>query len=173
MHRIAKCLVWAAVLFSVLSLAPAPGGAAAAPRDDGVVGTWTLVLVDNVSPDGSRTHLYGPNPQGFLTFDAEGRYALQIVRSGRPKFASGDKSIGTAEENKAAVLGANAHFGRYAVDEGKHTLTFRIDHASFPNWDGTEQTRSFTLKGDLLTYVVPVPTSGAHVVGEDVWKRLR
>jgi hypothetical protein len=173
MHRTTKRLSRAAVLFSVLSLAPVSGGASAAPGVDAVVGTWTLVLVDNVSPDGGRTHLYGPNPQGILTFDGEGRYALQIVRSERPKFASGDKSIGTAEENKAAVLGANAHFGRYAVDEARHTLTFKIDHASFPNWDGTEQTRSFTLKGDLLTYVVPVPTSGANVVGEDVWRRLR
>jgi len=172
MNRFRKFPALAAILATQIPMAPVTGRAMAAPASNELTGTWTLVLVDNVSPDGSRVHLYGANPQGLLTFDAEGRYALQIVGSGRSKFASGDKSKGSAEENKAAVIGANAHFGRYTVDENRHTLTFKIDHASFPNWDGIEQTRNFTLKGDLLTYVIPVPTSGAHVVGEDVWKRL-
>src|SRR5579862_8179491 len=35
------------------------------------VGTWALVLVDKVSPDGSRVHLYGDDPQGLMTLDAE------------------------------------------------------------------------------------------------------
>jgi hypothetical protein len=50
-------------------------------------------------------------------------------------------------------------------------VTFRIEQASFPNWNASVQTCAFTIEGDLLTYVVAVPTSGADVVGEDVWKR--
>ena len=61
------------------------------------VGTWALVLVDKVSPDGAHTHLYGDDPQGLMTLDAEGRYTIQILRTGRPKFASGSKAkIGRA-----------------------------------------------------------------------------
>jgi hypothetical protein len=30
---------------------------------DRLSGTWTLVLADNVNPDGSRIHLYGPIPR--------------------------------------------------------------------------------------------------------------
>jgi lysophospholipase L1-like esterase len=136
-----------------------------------LVGTWTLVLVDNVRPDGSRIHLYGPRPSGLLMFDAGGRYGLQIVSAGRPLFAANDKSRGTADEYQAAVQGSNAHFGTYAIDEGKGTITFRIEHASFPNWEGTEQSRSFSLVGDRLKYTVPAPTTGGGAVGEVEWQR--
>lgn len=138
-----------------------------------VVGTWILVLVDNVLPDGSRVQLYGPNPQGILMFDASGRYSMQILRDGRPKFAANDKSKGTPEEYKAAVQGSNSHFGTYTVNETDHTVTFHIEHASFPNWEGTERKSPFTLTGDEFKYTVANPTTGgANVTGEVAWKRL-
>ena len=136
-----------------------------------LVGTWTLVLVDNVRPDGSRIHLYGLRPSGLLMFDGGGRYSLQIVSAGRPLFAANDKSRGTADEYQAAVQGSNAHFGTYAIDQAKGTITFRIEHASFPNWEGTEQSRSFSLAGDRLKYTVPAPTTGGGAVGEVEWQR--
>ena len=145
--------------------------AAERPATNPLVGTWTLVLVDNVLPDGSRVHLYGPRPSGLLMFDAGGRYGLQIVSAGRPAFAANDKGRGTADENRAAVQGSNAHFGTYAIDQAKGTITFRIEHASFPNWEGTEQKRSFSLAGDHLKYTVPAPTTGGGAIGEVEWQR--
>lgn len=136
-----------------------------------LAGTWTLVLVDNIQPDGQRIHLYGEKPQGLLVLDAGGRYSLQIFSADRPRFAAGDKAKGSPEEYRAAVQGSNAHFGRYRV-EGS-SLIFQIDHASYPNWEGTEQKRPFTLTGDELRYTVPTPTSasGSGVTGEVVWRR--
>jgi hypothetical protein len=142
-----------------------------AAADDALVGTWTLVRVDNVMPDGTRVQLYGPEPQGLLMFDAQGRYSLQILRQGRARFAAADKAKGTAEEYAQAVQGSNAHFGRYAIDQGTHLLTFHIDHASFPNWEGTQQARRFELDGDTLVYRVPTPTTGDRAVGEVQWRR--
>ena len=152
------------------SVADGPMPAMPNPAAD-LVGSWTLFAVDNVLPDGGRVQLYGPDPQGLLMFDAEGRYALQLMRGGRTRFASGDKSLGTAQEYKEAVQGSNAHFGRYTIDGKAGTISFRIEHASFPNWEGTEQKRSFTLKDDMLTYRVPAPTSGAGAIGEVRWQR--
>ncbi|MBJ6765989.1 lipocalin-like domain-containing protein [Myxococcaceae bacterium JPH2] len=141
---------------------------------DQLVGTWTLVLVDNVLPDGQRVQLYGAEPQGLLMFDGQGRYSIHILRAGRARFASSDKSQGTPEENQATVRGTNSHFGRYSVNEKERTLTFHIDHASFPNWEGTEQRRTFTLAGDELTYIVPAPTTGGTgAVGEVKWRRAK
>ncbi len=158
----------------LLWVSPASRAAAQQPPlKDQLVGTWTLVLVDNVQSDGSRVQLYGPNPQGILFFDGAGHYALEILRSGRPRFAANDKSKGTPEEYQAAVQGTNSHFGTYAVDDAGHTITFHIDHASFPNWEGTDQKRSFTLSGDELIYTVPTPTTGGTATGEVRWKRLR
>jgi hypothetical protein len=136
-----------------------------------LAGTWTLLSVSNVRPDGTRVEPYGPHPQGILMFDIEGRYSLQIFRAGRAKFASGDKSQGTAEEYKATVEGTNSHFGRYSVDDASRVITFQIEHASFPNWEGTEQKRSFTGTGDELRYTVPTTTTGGGATGEVVWKR--
>ncbi|HUQ49896.1 MAG TPA: lipocalin-like domain-containing protein, partial [Terriglobales bacterium] len=113
-----------------------------------IIGTWTLVAADNVFPDGNRVQVYGPEPHGLLIFDSGGRYSLQIFRAGRPKFVSNDKSTGSPEENQAAVQGSNAHFGRYVINAADSSITFHIEHASFPNWEGTEQKRSFRIQGD-------------------------
>ncbi|NTX66223.1 lipocalin-like domain-containing protein [Myxococcus sp. CA051A] len=139
-----------------------------------LVGSWTLVLVDNVLPDGKRVQLYGAEPQGLLMFDGQGRYSIQILRAGRARFASSDKNQGTPEENQATVRGTNSHFGRYSVNEVERTVTFHIDHASFPNWEGTQQRRTFTLTGDELKYIVPAPTTGGTgAVGEVKWRRAK
>jgi hypothetical protein len=137
-----------------------------------IAGTFLLVAVDNVLADGSRVHLYGDDPQGMLVLDTKGRYALQIFSQGRPRFAAGDKSKGTDEENREAVKGSNAHFGTYSIDRSAGTITFYIDHASFPNWEGTQQKRPFTFIGNIFKYTVPAPTTGGAVTGEVEWKRV-
>jgi hypothetical protein len=155
----------AALLFCLATAAFAVG-----PQD--LVGTWTLVSVDNILADGRKVEPYGPNPVGMLTLDAGGRYSVQIFRPDRARFLSNDKSRGTPEENQATVQGTNSHFGRYAVDAEKGVLIFKIDHASFPNWEGTEQQRSFELKDGVLRYIVRTTTTGGTEVGEVAWRRL-
>jgi lysophospholipase L1-like esterase len=159
------------LLAAALRWGDASGAPERAAADNPLIGTWTLVLVDNVRPDGSRVHLYGPSPSGLLMFDAGGRYSLQIVSAGRPAFAANDKSRGTADEYQAALQGSNAHFGTYAIDQAMGTITFHIEHASFPNWEGTEQKRAFSLVGDHLKYTVPAPTTGGGAIGEVEWRR--
>ena len=135
-----------------------------------VVGTWTLVSVSNTQPDGKKNpEAFGPNPSGMLTFDAQGRYSLQICRSGRAKFASSARDKGTPQENQATVQGCNPHWGKYTVNEG--AINFQIEHAMFPNWEGTTQKRTFTIKGNQLTYAVPSASTGG--TAEVVWKRAK
>lgn len=159
------------LLLAAMALAGAPRAADMPAAPSGLVGTWTLAAVDNVSANGMRTHLYGGHPTGDLRFDAEGGYALQMLSADRPRFMRADKAQGSDAENRAAVMGANSHFGRYEVDPARGVLTFHIDHAFFPNWEGTVQARQYKLMGDTLTYVVPAPTTGGAVRGEVVWKR--
>jgi hypothetical protein len=137
-----------------------------------LIGTWSLVLVDNILPDGRRTKPYGENPVGLLMFDGKGNYTLQILAANRVKFASGDKTKGTSEEDKSLVLGSNSHFGKYFVNAADNTITFMIEHAFFPNWEGAEQKRTFTLSAKEFRYTVPTTTNGANVSGEVVWKRV-
>ena len=41
----------------------------------------------------------------------------------------------------------------------------------FPNWEGQEQKRPFTIKADELTYKVPVASTGG--TSELVWRRAK
>ena len=154
-----------ALLLAVLLSGPSTT-AAQAP----LAGTYSLVAADDLKPDGTRVPAYGVNPQGLLVLFADGRYALQIYRSDRVAFASGNKKKGTPAEYEAASLGMSTHFGRYVVDEAAHTITFRIEAASFPNWNGADQTRPYEQKGDELSYRVPATPDGTVPIS--VWKRL-
>jgi len=135
-----------------------------------LVGTWTYVSVDTVSLDGSRVPMYGPNPQGLASFDSNGRYILMTARSGQPKFASNNRMEGTPEEYKAVVQGMIAHFGRYTVNEADKTITFHIENSTFPNWNGIEQKRPFTLTGDELKWTTAGSSGG---LAEVVLKRAK
>jgi hypothetical protein len=136
-----------------------------------LAGTWTLVAADDLHPDGARTHGYGEAPKGRLIIDAQGRYSLQIFKAERLRFASGDKRKGAPAEYESATLGSSTHFGTIAVDAPAHVLTFTIDGASYPNWEGTQQKRRYELKGDELSYQVPAAPDGTIPIS--VWRRER
>lgn len=108
--------------------------------------------------------LYGPNPQGLASFDSNGDYILMTVRRGQAKFASNNRNQGTPEENKAAVQGSIAHFGTYTVNDADKTITFHIETSTFPNWNGTEQKRPFTVTGDELRWRTPASSGGTAEV---------
>jgi hypothetical protein len=160
----------------VWGLAMLPGGAIAQQKSikDQSVGTWTLLLSDNIKDDGSHVPGYGPNPEGTVIFTPNGHYSLQIVRYGRPAFASKNRLAGTADENKAAVQGMISHFGTYAIDEGGKSITFRIEASSFPNWDATVQKRPVTaITDDVLTWNTPMPSATGYVHSELAWKKAK
>jgi Lipocalin-like domain len=161
-----------------LGLALAPGASVAQQKSmkDQLVGAWTLLLVDSVKDDGTHVPEFGPNPDGVLMFSPNGRYSLEIARASLPKFASNDRDKGTADENKAVVQGTLSHFGTYAINDGDKSVSFRIESSSFPNWDGTKQTRQITaLTDDVLTYNTPVPSGAPTGVNhvEVVWRRAK
>jgi len=135
------------------------------------VGTWSLTAVENTNADGSKTLPYGENPVGLLVFTEAGDYAIQILKATRPKVAAGDKNKATPDENLALVQGNNSHFGTYTVRPEKHTITFNVQHAFYPNWEGDVQLRSYKLENNMLSYVVTNTTNGGAVTATVVWKK--
>ena len=77
---------------------------------------------------------------------------------------------GTPEENKAVVQGSISHFGRYTVNDADKTITFHIETSTFPNWNGTEQKRPFTVTGDELKWTTAASSGGS---AEVVLKRAK
>jgi len=134
------------------------------PLKEQIVGTWTYASVDTVRPDGSRVPMFGPNPRGRAVFDNNGRYMLMTARADQSKFASNNRAEGSPEEYKAVVQGSIAHFGRYTVNEADKTITFHIDTSTFPNWNGVEQKRPFTLTGDELKWQTAASSGGTAEV---------
>src|SRR5439155_19198380 len=131
----------------------AAGDACAQTAKD-LVGTWTLVSTVT-EQGGNKTDIYGPHPKGILMVDANGRYVIAFARADLPKIASNNRTTATPEENKAIVGGGLTHFGTISVTAADKTFTFKTKPATFPNWDGTEQKRAFTVTGDELAYTVP------------------
>jgi hypothetical protein len=152
-----------------LGVALVAGGASAQTAKD-FVGTWTLVS-SVTEQGGNKTDTFGPNPKGMLMVDANGRYAIVFSRADLPKVASNNRTTATVEENKAIVGGSLAHFGTIAVNAANKTFTFKIETATFPNWNGAEQNRPFTISGDQLRYTTPAASGGGTATL--VWRRVK
>lgn len=137
-----------------------------------LTGTWALVEAPEIRADGSRADTFGANPKGLLVIDDTGRYSLQIYKSNRSKYSSGDVKKATEDELRAAALSHSTHFGRCFIDVEKNVLVFRIEQAANVNWNGTEQSRQFELKGDMLSYRVPATANSSGTTTISVWKKI-
>lgn len=126
----------------------------AQPAKD-LVGTWALVS-SVVSEGGSTVDTFGPNPSGMVMFGGDGHYALIFLRRDLPKVASSNRLSATPDEALAIAHGVIATFGTYTVED--KAIVLRIQSATFPNWNGAEQRRPFSLSGDELTYTSPGTT---------------
>jgi hypothetical protein len=153
------------ILTAIAFLLPATPALAQPAKD--LIGAWTLVS-STVQQGANTIQPFGADPRGSLFFAADGRYLAMIARAGLPKFAGDNRMAGTPEEYKAIVNGAIAHFGSYAADD--KTITFRIQTSTYPNWDDTEQKRSYTLAGNILTYSVGDASVGGGIATL-VWRR--
>ena len=136
-----------------------------------LAGTWSLVSAVTTDASGKKTPTFGDNPKGEMMLTADGRYMIVITRADLPKFAGNTRDKGTADENKAVVQGSLAHFGKIVVNEADKTLTFQVENATYPNWNGMSQKRTFTVSGEELKYHVPAASAGG--TAEVVWKRVK
>jgi lipocalin-like protein len=167
MRNISWKLVCSVLL--LLAMGPLTNVAHAQTAKD-LVGAW--IAVSNVAEQGgNKSEPYGPSPNGMLIFESNGHYGLVLSRKDVPKFASNNRTKGTPDENKAAVQGTISHFGRYTVSEADKSIVFHIDLSTYPNFNGTEQKRSFELVGDQLKYTVPAFSGGGTAVA--VWRRAK
>jgi hypothetical protein len=60
-----------------------------------LIGVWRLVKYTDEHEDSDHTQPFGPNPQGFLIYTADGFVSAQLMKPGRPAFHSADWHHGT------------------------------------------------------------------------------
>ena len=135
-----------------------------------LIGSWTLVAINNKSPDGKTVQTFSSN-DGILIFNANGTYIQALIRSDLPKFASNNRNTGSADENKAVVQGSLAIYGTYKINNDG-TLTLHMERSTFPNWNSGDQKRIVTaLTTSEMKFQIPAPSVGG--VSEAVWKRVK
>jgi hypothetical protein len=134
-----------------------------------LLGAWTLVSIVATRPDGNKEEPFSTD-EGILMFDGSGYFSVQLCKRGRPKYASNNRLKGTLEEYQASAQGCYTAWGRYTVSEPDRTLTIAIDHALFPNLEGTRQVLTTRIAGDELMYSSPGAAGGTADV---VWRRAQ
>src|SRR5262245_13558986 len=163
--------VFGMALAAMSSLAVMSENAAAQSPKEQLVGTWTMTSNTTTRADGSKVETFGPGAKGVVIFQPNGYHVLIITRSDMPKFASGNRASGTADENKSVVLGSVVYFGTYQVNEADSTYTVQVDGTTFPNWLGSVQKRNYAISGDELTMASGAGSAGGSIVS--IWHRVK
>jgi hypothetical protein len=157
----------------MVALALVAGEAAAQNLKQQIVGTWDFIIAEVTGPDGKKSFPFGETPKGILIFTPDGRFAQIHIASDAPKFASGNRLTGTAEEYAAINRRSLAVFGSYTVDEQKGTVTYKIVSSTFPNWEGEAQTRTIdTLTADEFVNTNP-NVAGGRGSASNLYRRAK
>lgn len=155
-----------AVTFVIAAVAAVSPASAQTAKE--VEGTWQLVSVTVAQAD-KKTDLFGADPKGQMLLTPDGRFMITITRADLPKYKSGLRAKGSADEYQATVQGSVAYYGTYTVEGGN--LVFKVTASTFPNWVGETQQRALKVSGDELSYSTPPAKSGA--VSTLTWKRSK
>ncbi len=128
---------------AILSIVTLPESTPAQQKSlkDQLLGTWTLVSLAEVYPDGRRDNPWGPTLKGAVNFDSSGKYMLMILGA--------DLANPTGKPQESSRM-AVAHFGTYAVDEAAKTVTYTAERATTPAFDGLARKATVTVNGDEL-----------------------
>jgi hypothetical protein len=138
----------------------------------GLVGTWKLVLLEFRS-NGQVVYPVGRDAAGLLMYDRSGWMSQQLMRPGRPAFASGDQLSGSPEEVRTALEGYLAYGGTYTVNEAHEVVTHHVTTCLFPNWVGTDQKRYYKRSGDRLIISTPTVLVAGHPMDVMlIWDRI-
>lgn len=139
----------ATVMLIVLSASAAIG--AAKKPEQAFLGSWRLETFERVTDAGEITYPYGKHPFGQLSYDAQGRMSALIMNPDRIRFKSETLAAGSAQEKVAAFDTFVAYAGTYRVDETSHTIVHKVDISSYPNFEGSEQHRTYSFADGKLT----------------------
>ena len=139
------------------------------------IGTWKIVSVEERRANGEVVEpRYGARPSGYIMYDATGHVAVQIMKPGRPRFASDDAAQATAAEAKSAFDGYGAYFGTYEVNEAEGYVVHHVEGSVFPNYVGSDQKRGFELSADqLILKPPPRQVGGEQHTTRVTWQRVK
>jgi len=136
---------------------------------DWLLGTWRLVSVLREDlQTGVKADFFGPDPIGYITYSADHRMMVVIVRSDRQKPAG---ARATAAEADALWKSLVSYAGTFSINGNE--ITHHVEVSWNESWTGTHQTRRFRLADGRLTLETPPspdPVDGVMSVRSMVWE---
>jgi Lipocalin-like domain len=130
-----------------------------------LVGSWSLVQNCEEFQDGKKNcNPLGPKLKGLLMFDANS-FSFQMIGGDRTKTADPRTPVGPLV----------AYFGTYSTSDADKTLTYHIERASWPNFEGQDQKRIVTINGDEMSYkaLAPINSPQGPFVPNLEFKRIK
>lgn len=161
------------LLLTMLLLGAAVNSPTQPPRNE-LVGTWQLV--SRVDRDAAGRVVaepsLGPDPIGYLIYDAKGHVAAQLMA--RKRSSAPCATTAPADVNNVAQIGGyDAYFGRYEVDLRTGTVTHILDGALSPGDVGRRITRRFRLESETLTIQFePGGEGNRRITRTLIWRRI-
>ena len=137
-----------------------------------LVGSWRLVSFHILDSRGQMAYPFGKDAQGRISYEPDGRMAVQLMNPSRPGFTSGDPLVTSEAEVRSAFGGYTAYYGTYSVNFDKKTIVHHIEAALLPNWVGKDEQRHFEYDGKYLTLTGTLLIGGVQGSAILVWERL-
>ena len=101
---------------------------------DHLVGTWMVVSIYNILPDGKRLDANGSDPKGTMVFDSGGQFSQIIIDSTVPKYASNNRRKGTSQDFERVARGDIAYYGKYIRSTAIRRSRFTLITVRIPTW---------------------------------------
>jgi lipocalin-like protein len=134
-------------------------------------GTYRLVSEQRTIVDTGEV-ISTTSSQGFITYGADGRMIVLIVRSPRPKPEGAEKITDPQRIDLFRTM--TAYAGSYKFDGT--TIEHNIEISMNEVWSGTKQVRTVKLDGEHLVYTTPpfpFHTDGKMSINSLVWEKVK
>lgn len=139
----ASVLVWAPLMWrQVASAQP--------PRD--LVGMWRVVRFCDRDSTGAMVEPLGPNPIGYFVYAPTGELSIQVMRTPPAGPLAGEPvQLPTLGALRPYYFG---YFGTYTILSDT-TVIHHVQGGTFPEYIGTDQRRTYHIRGDTLSIGAP------------------
>ena len=160
-----------ALILVLLALAIAGRPFTTSAADQQLVGSYRLVRTSRTLMDTGQVETYAKE-SGFITYGADGRMLVLIIRGERPR----PESLETMTDQQRAELfrTMTAYGGTYSFD-GK-VVQHHVDISANEVWTGTTQIRDVKIEGErliLTTRPAPFFSDGKMSVQTTVWEKVK
>jgi hypothetical protein len=146
-----------------------------------LIGSWRLASRQSKRANGEVEADAGLSavPLGVLIYDQSGHVAAQLSRRDRTVAIFGEEceaaaAIKGTPDTAQTVLGYDAYFGTYKIDERDGIVTHHLEAAIWPGDIGKDIDRHFTISDDHLTITFNTTTrGGVKVTRTLIWERMK